>query len=362
MSRPFLVADLGRIERNARAVTTLCAEHGIEVTGVTKGVCGSPEVARAMLRGGVTSLGDSRMENVHRLRAAGVSAPLMLLRIPPLSRVEEVVTSVDLSLNSELAVLAGLSGAAQRRGRVHPVILMVDLGDLREGIWPDDLLPFVAELAGLPGVRLVGLGANLTCYGGVIPTPRNMGRLVRLVEDTEKSLGLRLPWVSGGNSSALPLVAAGEMPSRINHLRIGEALLLGRETVARRPWPGTTQDAFRLHAEVIERKEKPSAPTGPRGEDAFGRRPELPDRGPVERALVNLGREDVDVEGLMPVDPRLRVLGATSDYLILDVGEAADEIRVGDRVAFGLSYGALLAAMDSEYVEKRFVGTPGPAR
>jgi predicted amino acid racemase len=361
VGRPFLGIDLDKIEHNARTVVAFCGEHGIDVTGVTKGVCGSPEVARAMLRGGVTSLGESRLENVRRLRAAGIDAPLMMLRVPPLSRVDEVAADVDLSLNSELAVLAALGAAARRMGRRHPVIVMIDLGDLREGVWPDDLIPFLHEVLAMDGLWLVGLGANLTCYGGVVPTRHNMGCLVAHVEAVERRFGLHLPWISGGSSSALPLIAAGGMPERVNHVRIGEAILLGRETTHRQPWPGTFQDAFLLHGEVIECKEKPSAPIGERGEDAFGGRPGFTERGRIERALVNVGREDVEVRGLAPLDPGLRVIGASSDVLVVDVTDAARRVRVGDDLVFTLRYGGLLAAMDSEYIEKRYRragGTP----
>jgi predicted amino acid racemase len=352
---PWIEIDVSKIEHNASTVVSLCEQHGIAVAGVTKSTCGHPEVARAMLRGGVTAIGESRMENVRRLRDAGIEAPLWLLRVPPLSQVEEVVESVDLSLNSELAVLAGLSEAALRRGLVHDVIVMVDLGDLREGVWPDDVLPFVRELRALRGVRLVGLGANLTCYGGVIPSEHNMRRLARCVEAVEVELAQRLALVSGGNSSALPLIASGHMPGRIDHLRVGEAILLGRETVEHSPWPGTHLDAFLLHAEVIELKEKPSAPIGERGADAFGRTPSFTDLGERQRALVNVGREDVDPQGLTPCDPRTQVLGASSDYLILDVTETEHAVAVGDVVTFSLHYGSLLAAMDSQYVEKKVI-------
>jgi predicted amino acid racemase len=352
LAHPRLVIDLARIEHNARSVTRLCAERGIAVTGVTKATLGMPGVARAMLKGGVVSIGESRMENVRRLQAAGVETPYMLLTIPPLSEVEDVVASVDVSLNSELAVLAGLSDAARRTGRVHEVIVMVDLGDLREGVWPDDLIPFAREAMKLPGIRIVGIGSNLTCYGGVVPTEHNMSELARLAAEVERALGRRLAMVSGGNSSALPLIAAGGMPRRIDHVRIGEAILLGRETVHRTPWPGTFQDAFLLHAEVVELKEKPSLPIGERSEDAFGRLPTFVDRGDVDRAILNIGREDVDVEGLTPLDPAVRVLGASSDYVILDVSAARPRIRVGDELTFSLDYAALLAAMSSRYVEK----------
>ena len=279
-----------------------------------------------------------------------------LLRVPPLSQVDEGVECVDLSLESELSVLARLSDAALRRERVHDVIVMVDLGDLREGVWPDDLLPLVRELRAMEGIRLAGLGANLTCYGGVVPSEHNMRVLERCVGEVEAETGAKLTWVSGGNSSALPLVASGGMPPRIDHLRIGEAILLGRETVHRSAWPGTAQDAFRLHAEVIELKQKPSLPLGERSEDAFGSSAPIADRGERVRALANVGREDIDPQGLTPSDPGIQVLGASSDYLILDVTEARGAVGMGDVLTFSLSYGALLAAMDSQYVEKRLAG------
>ncbi|NNG11829.1 MAG: hypothetical protein HKM88_01115, partial [Halobacteria archaeon] len=161
--------------------------------------------------------------------------------------------------------------------------------------------------------------------------------------------------VSGINSSGLELLDAGGMPARINHARIGEAILLGRETLHRRPWPGTRQDAFVLHAEVLELKRKASVPHGECSEDAFGRRPVFADRGDVWRALLNVGREDIDVDGLTPLDERLAILGASSGYLVVDVTPVADSLRVGDELAFALNYGALLAAMTSEYVNKRAV-------
>jgi predicted amino acid racemase len=357
MAHPYVSIDLDKIEHNARTIVTLCAEHGIDVTGVTKGTCGHPDVARAMLEGGVRSIGESHMENVDRLRAAGVDASFMLLTVPPLSEVDAVVAAVDVSLNSELTVLAGLSEAASRAGRVHDVIVMVDLGDLREGVWPDDLPGFVGQVVALPGVRLVGLGTNLTCYGGVAPSEENMGRLVALAREVESAFGIELRCISGGNSSALELIASGAMPARINHVRIGEAILLGRETLHRRPWPETFQDAFLLHAEVVELKEKPSVPIGERAEDAFGDVPSFVDKGEVDRAIVNVGREDADVEGLQPVDPRLTVLGASSDYVIVDVTAADGAVGVGDELVFSLSYAALLATMTSRYVEKRTVRT-----
>jgi predicted amino acid racemase len=353
LATPCLSIDLEKIEHNARVVVGLCGQHGIEVAGVTKAVCGMPEVAQAMLRGGVTSIADSRLANIHRLKAGGIETEFVLLRIPALADVHDTVLSTDVSLNSELAVLAALSQVAERLGRQHQVLLMVDLGDLREGVWPGALEGLVRKTIQLPGIRIVGLGTNLACFSGVPPSVDNMLRLVALGEAMEQIIGYELRWLSGLNSSGLELIASGRLPPRINHARIGEAILLGRETTHRSPWPETYQDAFVLSAEVLELKRKPSLPAGERGEDAFGEQPVFEDKGLRDRALLNLGREDVDVAGIRPLQPRLEIVGASSGYLVLDVTEADGDIRVGDELAFSLNYAALLAAMASEYVIKQ---------
>jgi predicted amino acid racemase/arginase family enzyme len=364
MFGPEVTIDLARIERNARTVVDACRAAGIGVFGVTKGSCGMPQVARAMLRGGVIGIGESRFENIRRLRASGIDAPVMLLRSPPLSRIEEVVGTVDISLNSELAVVEELSRVAERMGRIHDIMLMVDLGDLREGIWPRDLVPTVEKVVRLPGVRIAGIGTNLTCFGAILPSKENLDELVGHARQIEATFGLELTYVSGGNSSSLPLLLAGKMPSGVNNLRVGEAILQGgRDTFLDEPWQDLERDGFLLSGELLEVKLKPSMPIGQVGLDAFGHRPVFEDRGVRMRGIVNIGREDVAVEGLEPTRPGVAVLGASSDHLVVDLSEAEPPPRVGDRLSFRMSYGALLAAMTSEYVEKTpmFDQPPGTA-
>ncbi|MDX1779744.1 MAG: alanine/ornithine racemase family PLP-dependent enzyme [Thalassovita sp.] len=358
---PYLTIALDKIEHNARTISGLCGDHGIAVTGVTKGVCGQPEVAAAMLRGGVVSIGESRFENTTRLRDADIVAPVMQLRLPPLSGAAEIVAHTDISLNSELAVLTALSEAARAQGRVHEVILMVDLGDLREGIMPEALPSLVSQALQLKGIRIVGLGTNLACFSGVVPSEDSMTRLVELADGIEKAFGLSLRWISGANSSGLDLIAAGRMPERVNHARIGEAILLGRETVRRRAWPNTFQDAFVLHSEILELQAKPSAPLGEQGQDAFGGRPAAQNQGTRLRALLNIGREDIGAGNLTPLAKGISILGASSGYLVIDVSDADDTFGIGDELRFFPDYGALLAAMTSEYVKKRLVSDDGAA-
>jgi predicted amino acid racemase/arginase family enzyme len=353
MPGPQVTIDLEKIEANTRTVVSWCEAAGISIFGVTKGSCGMPQVARAMLRGGVAGLGESRLENIRRLREAGIEAPVMLLRSPPLSLIDEIIRSVDISLNSELAVIRELSRVAERMGRIHDIILMIDLGDLREGIWPDDLIPTIEQILDLPGIRIAGLGTNLTCFGAIIPTEVNLGQLTDLAAIARERFALDLTYISGGNSSSLPLLLSGNMPKGINHLRIGEAILQGgRDTFLDQPRAELDRDVFLLSGELLEVKTKPSMPIGISGVDAFGGRPVFQDIGERLRGIVNIGREDANIEGLLPVKAGVTVLGASSDHLILDVTDASPAPKVGDRVNFRMSYGALLAAMTSEYVEK----------
>lgn len=341
-----------RIAENARAIIGLCHSRGISVATVGKVVCAHPVVIHAFEASGADMLADSRLENLELIRQSGTKLPLMLLRIPTPSRVHEVVRLADISLVSDLDTIKKLSAAAISQGKTHKVILMIDLGDLREGIWPSRLNEVLTELVLLGGIELSGLGTNLACYGGVIPTTEKMQQLIDLRDNAEISFGIQLPVLCGGNSANLPLLLTGDMPAQINLLRIGETILLGRNVLDRSPFPGTRQDTFRLVAEIIELEEKPSVPIGQRGQDAFGGTPEFADRGIRRRAICNIGRQDVVIDNLSPEDPGIILLGGSSDHLLLDVQDAIQPLVTGDEVAFYPEYAALLAASTSPYVEK----------
>ncbi|HEY3314805.1 MAG TPA: alanine/ornithine racemase family PLP-dependent enzyme [Bacillota bacterium] len=358
---PRIEIDLAKIRHNAGVLVDLCRQAGVgDVIGVTKGAVARPDVAKAMLAGGVSGLADSRLENLARLRQAGLETHYTLLRLPSPSRVDEAVRLADNSLNSEPETLRLLSRAAAAAGRPHGVVLMVELGDRREGLLPEAVPEAARLVADLPGLTLDGLGVNLTCYGAVIPTPVNLGRLVVLAAKVRRELGLAVPVVSGGNSSSLPLVLDRTIPRGVTQLRLGEALLRGVEAAHGRAIPGTAQDAFIVVAEVIEVKEKPSLPEGEIGRDAFWNVPQFTDRGVRRRALLALGRQDCSPENLIPVDPGMIILGASSDHLIVDVTDAAQTVRLGDEIRFWTKYAAMLQAMTSPYVAQVSLGGASP--
>lgn len=349
---PLLEIYPERITENARYVVDACHAHGARVAGVGKVSCAHPAVIGALVAGGVDEVADSRILNLMKVAELGTGLPQMLLRIPAPSAAADVVRCADVTLNASLPTLRSLSEAAGSAGVRHQVIVMVDIGDLREGVWPDKATELVAAAAKLPHLDIVGMGANLACYGGVIPSLENMQALVAVRDACREASGLELPVLSGGNSSALPMLAGGQMPPEINHFRIGESIILGRNVLDRTPWSGTRQDTVRLVAEVVELERKPTVPIGRRGQNAFGQTEEFPDRGMRWRAICNLGRQDADLEGLTPTDEGIMLLGGSSDHLILDVEDAVGPVTLGGFVSFWPNYSALLALSTSPYVQK----------
>lgn len=349
---PRLEIFADRIHDNARAIVHQCADHGIQVAAVTKVLHAHPALLRALDDTGITMLADSRLQNLRRIAETGTSLPTLLLRAPGRHDIDAAVQLADISLNSSLITMTALSDAAVRAGTRHGVIIMVDVGDLREGVWPDHLVEVVSAAAKLPGIDVRGVGTNLACYGGVQPSAENMTRLVQLRDLAREATGLELGLISGGNSANLPLMMSGDMPSEINNLRIGEAIILGRNTLDRSPWPGTCQDTIQVVSEIIELERKPSIPLGRTGEDAFGQHVTFTDRGVRLRAICNLGRQDVNPSGLTPIDPGHIVLGASSDHLIVDVTDSGSPVEIGTEVRFRPTYAGLLATATSSAVWK----------
>ena len=352
MQTPRLEIDLAKIGHNVREVIKLYGAKGLKIAGVTKGVCGDPIVAEVYLKNGISILGDSRIANLKKMQEAGIRATFILLRLPALGEAESVVRNCSISLNSEAKVVRELSAAAVRCGARHGVILMVELGDLREGIMPGDLEDMVKEVLPLPGIRLAGIGANLACFGGVKPDAKNMEELSSLALEIEKKFHIELEYVSAGCSTVYSWLKNVDRVSRVNNVRLGDSFLLGGRDLEEKGIPGLHYDAFTLVAQVIESKIKPSIPWGEIGLDAFGSIPKFEDRGIGRRLILNIGRQDVLYTQLYPrVD--IEILGASSDHLIAVANTA--QLQVGDEVKFDLDYGAMLAAMTSPYVKKIYL-------
>ena len=355
MIAPRVEINLTKIEQNTRQLVSMLDARGIGVTGITKATLGLPEVAKAMIAGGAIRLGDSRVENLEALSAANLHIPLTLLRSPTPEQAERAVTCASISQVSELAVVEALAAAAASRGLVHGLVLMIELGDLREGVLPSDARDIAWHISQTPHVALVGIGTNLACRAGVVPSTDNMNELSELATRLESQLGIHLPIISGGNSANLSWALASPA-GRINDLRLGESILLGCDPLTRLPIKGLHTDAFALVVPVIESKAKPTTPRGVTGEAAFGTPTTMLERGTIMQTIASVGRQDIDPEGL--IAPKgVSVLAASSDHLVL---ETRTLMAPGSEIRFGLNYSALLRVMTSPFVGTMFVSTPLP--
>lgn len=346
-----LEIDLDKIAANASELATRTAAHGISITGVTKAMLGLPELASVLYDSGIPVVGDSRIENIERMRSDGIDGPMLLLRSPAPSQVDRVIRSGATSANTETHVLTLLADSARAAGRVHDVMLMVELGDLREGVLPGDLNETVEHVLALPQLRLTGIGTNLACRSGVAPSVDNMGQLCFLADMVETRFGIEITTVSGGNSANISWAFDATDTGRINDLRIGEAILLGRDPLDRQPIAGLHIDAITLLAEVIESKCKPTKPWGRLGENAFGKTETTPDRGYVWQTILAAGRNDTEPEDMHP-PAGVDVLAASSDHLIT---ETTHQMQPGDEICFVPGYAALLRSMTSPFVTKRLL-------
>ncbi|MGC3833330.1 alanine/ornithine racemase family PLP-dependent enzyme [Moritella viscosa] len=342
MNYPRVDIDCTKIYHNTQTLINRLSHKGISITPVTKVCLGHPIIANTLINAGAQMIADSRVENIEKMRESGMSLP---------SQAASVVKYCNISLNSEIAVIEQLSRIANQTNIIHGIIIMVELGDLREGVMPNNLLAFIGKIINLPNIVIKGIGTNLACRYGISPDDDKMSQLSALADEVEKIFSIQLDIISGGNSASISWALNHGKNSRINNLRIGEAIFLGCEPLYQEPIEGLFTDAITLTAEVIESKIKPSLPWGVRGKNAFGEKQAIPNRGDVSQALIALGRLDVNIAGLKP-PTGITIVSSTSDHLVIET--SGESLFVGQKVQFNLDYGAVLLSMSSPYTQKSF--------
>ncbi|MHA2018672.1 MAG: alanine/ornithine racemase family PLP-dependent enzyme [Promethearchaeota archaeon] len=360
---PTLEINLAKIEHNARILKNLLGKRNVSIIGINKVTQGNPLIAKSLIQGGIEYIGDSRITNIIKMKENGVNAQFVLIRVPSRDEISSIVEYSDYSVNSELKIIKLLSKEAIKQKKTHHIILMIDMGDLREGIDPSNLEYYVKEILSLKNIRLSGIGTNMKCFRGIIPTVKNMEKLSCYAENIEKKFCLKLKFVSGGNSANFKWFLSSKNLGAINNLRIGEAIFLGRETINFDPIPNLYRDAFILTAEIVELKKRKITNEGEYVSNAFGepvqkfQKIDTTSEGKVKKkvrvqALLNLGRQDTAIDGLTPIE-NIKILGGSSDYLIIDPNN--NDYRVGQKLKFFLNYEALLRAMGSPYITKKYI-------
>jgi predicted amino acid racemase len=354
---PRLVIDLPKLENNLNYLISLCHSKGLTCAIVTKVFCADEKIVELINNSKADIIADSRLINLRRVKTA---KPKLLLRISALSEINEVLEFSDISLQSEIATINKLGEAAEGRANKHKVVLMIDLGDLREGIFfenEEGIRAAAEAVLKYKNLELYGIGTNLTCYGGILPDEKNLSVLVGIAKMLRERYSIEMPFVSGGNSSTLEFLKSGGVPKGITNLRLGESFVLGKDTAVCEVMEGMYGDAITLEAELVEIQAKPSKPIGTTGRNAFGEEVFIEDKGIMRRGILGIGRQDTNSDGLEFVnnssEKYISVIGASSDHLLVDLTHA-ELYNVGDVLRFTMDYGAVLRGFTSEYVGRKY--------
>lgn len=348
-----------KLKDNYNFLNNLFDKRNIEWSVVTKLLCGNTAYLRAVMNLGITQVCDSRIANLRTIKTNYPHIETVFIKPPAERNVRKIVEYADVSFNTSLRTIYALSDAARALEKVHKIVIMIELGELREGVIEDNIIPFYESVFNLPNIEVVGLGTNLTCMYGVLPSYEKLKQLEHYKQLIEERFNKKIPFLTGGASVTIPLIDKNELPVGINHFRVGETLFFGTDVYNNCALPGMHQNLFKLYGEIIELYKKPNIPDGDLGYNLEGEKKEFPDSGTVEdthRAIVDIGLLDIDINHITPVDEHIRIAGASSDMTVLDLGDNTDNYKTGDKIAFNIDYMGALRLMNSKYVDKRIEG------
>lgn len=356
----FVTLDADKLADNYNYLDNLFKKHGVKWSVVTKLLCGNKAYLDVLLKLGVKEACDSRVTNLKRIKSINPEVETAYIKPPPKRSIRKIVEYADVSFNTEFETIKLLSEAAVEQNKLHKVIIMIELGELREGVMREDFMDFYAKIFELPNIEVIGIGTNLTCMYGVLPNHDKLIQLSLYKELIEAKFNKKIPYVSGGSSVTIPLIFQGLLPEGVNHFRVGETLYLGTDVYNNKPFDQMHNDVFKLYAEIIELTEKPSIPMGELGHNLTGEVKEFEGEHSGQssyRAIIDLGLLDIESEHLRPTDKNIQLVGESSDMIVVDLGDNPNNYKVGDLLEFGMTYMGTLRVMNSEYVEKKVAGS-----
>lgn len=347
-----------KLATNYRYLDKLFKKNNIEWAVVTKLLCGSELYLRELIKHKPIELCDSRVSNLKVIKSIDPSIQTVYIKPPAKGSIEDIVRYADVSFNTESETIRMLSEEAKRQGKKHKVIIMIELGDLREGIMGEHVTGFYGSVFEMDNIEVTGIGTNLNCLHGVLPSQDKLIQLVLYKQLIEATFNESIPWVTGGTSVVIPLLLNKQIPVDMNHFRVGEALFFGTNMLTNAPMEQMEQDVFKLFTEVIEITEKPKVPIGYLAENPSGELLEVDqeDYGKTSyRAILDIGLLDISTDFLIPEDPNISFVGASSDMVVIDLGKTSRHYKVGDTISFKLKYMGALSLLNSDYVEQRLV-------
>lgn len=356
----FITLDKQKLANNYQLLDAEFKKRKITWAAVSKLLCGNTMYLEYLLSLGIKQVCDSRVSNLRVIKKINPKVETIYIKPPAKRSIKGVVEVADISMNSSFETIRMLDAEAKRQGKIHKVIIMIEMGELREGVMRDDLMDFYASIFELPNIEVVGIGTNLTCLYGVLPNQDKLIQLSLYEQLIEAKFDRHIKYVSGGSSVTIPLMEMNMMPKSINHFRVGESLFLGTNPYDESPLKGMATDVFRLYAEVIELIEKPIVPDGEMGHNVEGQSFEFDEENlgkTAYRAIVDIGLLDVEPDHLEATDPTVKVAGASSDMIVIDLGDNNQGYSIGHLIEFKLDYMGTLRILNSDYIEKRLSST-----
>jgi predicted amino acid racemase len=354
----FIQLNRSRLQDNFNFLNKMFKSENIEWAIVTKLLCGNELYLKEVLSLGIKEVCDARISNLKTIKRLSPQTETVYIKPPAKRIIKSLVKYADASFNTEFETIKLISEEAQRQNKSHKIIIMIELGDLREGVMGEELISFYKSVFELPNIEVTGIGANLNCLHGVMPSTDKLIQLSLYKQLIEATFERKISWVTGGTSVVVPLLFNKVVPVGINHFRIGEMLFFGNNLVTGLPVEELHQRIFSLFAEIVEITDKPKVPTGELDQNPSGEMYEVneQDYGKSSfRAIVDFGLLDVNTDFIKPDDEDLIVGGASSDMLVIDLGENPKGYKVGDLLSFEIKYMGALHLLNSGYIGKEVV-------
>lgn len=362
-----LIIKREKIKNNIKYLSEYFDQHDIHWSLITKVFSGDKEFLKNILTRDVidkiNSVGDSRLTSLKNLKEVNPDMRTIYIKPPAETYADDVVKYADISLNSSFSTIQSLNEAAKKAGKIHHIIIMIELGELREGVNRDDVMTFYEKVFNLSHIEVIGIGSNLGCMYGIEPTYDKLLQLSMYKELISEKFKKRLKFVSGGSSITLPLIEQGKVPKDLNHFRIGEAAFFGVSPLYNKRFKELNTDTFEFEANIIELEKKKLVPEGVLSDANIGHTADFDEYDAEEttvKAILDFGMLDVDKDDLEMLDPEVNFVGITSDMMVVDIGKnktnkGLKKYRVGDKIQFKPNYMAVARLLNSKFIDKRFV-------
>ena len=177
-----LIIQTEKIKDNIKTLSSYFNKHDIHWSLITKVFSGDQEFLKNLLTDDVIekidAVGDSRLTSLKNLKAVNPKMRTIYIKPPAKIYADDLVKYADISLNSSFSTIIALNEAAKKAKKTHDIIIMVELGELREGVKRSDIMNFYEKVFNLSNIDVIGIGSNLGCMYGVEPSYDKLLQLV----------------------------------------------------------------------------------------------------------------------------------------------------------------------------------------